>query len=192
MAKKAKTEAKTDAKPSKAATPPPAPVAPELAATNDVVETDSNVALFGDLLKKLSDVTTLLAAVKQEARTLEKRVTKELKAANKANAKRKSGRGNRAPSGFVKPTLITPELADFLGREHGSLLARTEVTREINKYIRENKLQDPTNGRKIIPDAKLAKLLNVSKKEELTYFNLQRYMKPHFATGGVLPNSEKA
>jgi hypothetical protein len=60
-------------------------------------------------------------------------------------------------------------------------MARTDVTREINKYIRAHDLQDKTNGRKIIPDAKLASLLKLKKTDELTYFNLQKYMSPHFA-----------
>ena len=60
-------------------------------------------------------------------------------------------------------------------------MARTEVTREINAYIREHKLQDKDNGRKINPDAKLLKLLKLKKGDELTYFNLQKYMSPHFA-----------
>jgi chromatin remodeling complex protein RSC6 len=60
-------------------------------------------------------------------------------------------------------------------------MARTEVTREINNYIREHKLQDPKNGRHILADAKLKKLLKLTNKDNLTYFNLQRYMSPHFA-----------
>ena len=153
---------------------------------NDVVETTTETG-FGDLLKKLTEVTSLLATVKQEARALEKRLTRELKAAQKANAKKKAGKGNRSPSGFVKPTLISEELAAFLGKAKGTEMARTEVTREINKYIREQGLQCKENGRKINPDAKLSKLLNLSKKDELTYFNLQRYMSPHFAKAGQAP-----
>lgn len=153
---------------------------------NDVVETTPETG-FGDLLKKLTEVTSLLATVKQEARALEKRLTRELKAAQKANAKKKAGKGNRSPSGFVKPTLISEELAAFLGKAKGTEMARTEVTREINKYIREQGLQCKENGRKINPDAKLSKLLNLSKKDELTYFNLQRYMSPHFAKAGQAP-----
>ena len=60
-------------------------------------------------------------------------------------------------------------------------MARTDVTREINTYIRAHKLQDKDNGRKINPDAKLLKLLKLKKGEELTYFNLQKYMAAHFA-----------
>jgi upstream activation factor subunit UAF30 len=69
-------------------------------------------------------------------------------------------------------------------------MARTEVTREINKYIRSNSLQHPDNGRKILPDKALGKLLKVSKADELTYFNLQKYMSPHFAKAGQAPLAE--
>jgi chromatin remodeling complex protein RSC6 len=68
-----------------------------------------------------------------------------------------------------------------LGKPEGSVLARTEVTREVNAYIRAQKLQDKDNGRKINPDAKLLKLLKLKKGDELTYFNLQKYMAVHFA-----------
>ena len=60
-------------------------------------------------------------------------------------------------------------------------MARTDVTREINLYIRTHSLQDKENGRKINPDTKLATLLKLNKSDELTYFNLQKYMSPHFA-----------
>jgi ribosomal protein L7/L12 len=111
---------------------------------------------------------------------LKRQHARELRAANKANKRRKTS-ANRAPSGFVKPTLISNELAAFLGKPEGSVLARTEVTREVNAYIRAQKLQDKDNGRKINPDAKLLKLLKLKKGDELTYFNLQKYMAGHFA-----------
>ena len=86
----------------------------------------------------------------------------------------------RIPSGFVKPTLISDELAMFLGKPVGTEMARTDVSRKINSYIKENGLQDTENGRKINPDEKLRKLLALSEEDELTYFNLQKYMKHHF------------
>ena len=101
--------------------------------------------------------------------------------AQKQNSKRKRKSGNRAPSGFVKPTRISDELAKFLEKTPGTEMARTEVTRDINKYIRTHNLQDKENGRKINPDPKLAALLKLKKSDELTYFNLQKYMSPHFA-----------
>ena len=86
----------------------------------------------------------------------------------------------RIYSVFLKPTLISNELAEFLGKTIGTEMARTEVSKEINSYIKAYNLQDVQNGRRINPDEKLRKLLRLSDGDELTYFNLQKYMKPHF------------
>ena len=150
----------------------------------DVEETtnpsDSTIKEFAEFQARLSTIRTSLSNLLQDFKTLQKKTERELKNAQKVGSKRKRKTGARQPSGFVKPTLISNELADFLGKDHGSELARTEVTREINAYIRANKLQDPANGRKINPDSKLKKLLSIKADEELTYFNLQRFMSPHF------------
>lgn len=134
-----------------------------------------------EFLSKMQQLSVMISTLKSEYRALEKKWSREVKAAQKVSSKRKRKAGNRAPSGFVKPTKISDELASFLGKEKGTEMARTEVTREINTYIRSHKLQDTNNGRKINPDTKLATLLKLKKTDELTYFNLQRYMSPHFA-----------
>jgi upstream activation factor subunit UAF30 len=134
-----------------------------------------------EFLAKLQQLGTLINSIKSEYKALEKKWSREVKTAQKQSSKRKRKAGNRAPSGFVKPTKISDELASFLGKEKGSEMARTDVTREINTYIRAHKLQDSTNGRKINPDKKLAALLKLKTTDELTYFNLQKYMSPHFA-----------
>jgi len=181
---KAKAEKTTTPKTTKSKTPE---VDVVLTKTDTPVEsteaTDMSIMTggFTEFLSKLQALTTQIASLKTEFRALEKRSVRELKAALKANAKRKRKSTNRAPSGFVKPTLISNELAGFLNKPVGTEMARTEVTREINGYIREHNLQDKENGRKINPDKKLASLLKIKSGDELTYFNLQRYMSPHFA-----------
>lgn len=129
----------------------------------------------------LQDLSSQLSSLRQELKLLERDTTRELRNQEKENQKRRRKTGNRKPSGFVKPTLISTELANFLGKPEGTEIARTDVTREINAYIKSNNLQDPTNGRKIIPDAKLKTLLKLKKGDELSYFNLQKYMSTHFA-----------
>jgi len=158
----------------------------------ELVEPAADILLsntFGQFLTKLQGLATAMNALKTEFRVLERKATKELKAAQKITAKRARKSGNRSPSGFVKPTLISDELAKFLSKPSGTEMARTEVTREINGNIRTNKLQDKTNGRKINPDNSLASLLKIGSDEELTYFNLQRYMSPHFAKATKSVNS---
>ena len=130
---------------------------------------------------KLQQLGSVISSLKAEYRSLEKKWTKELKTSAKNGNKKRKRAANRAPSGFVKPTKISDELATFLDKPTGCEMARTEVTRDINAYIRTNNLQDKTNGRKINPDSRLANLLKLESGEELTYFNLQRYMSRHFA-----------
>ena len=139
------------------------------------------LSMYSEYSSKLQAAHATWNTLRSEFRLLERQTVRELKNAQKASQKKKRKTGNRAPSGFVKPTLISNELAGFLGKPEGSEMARTEVTREINKYIRTNNLQDKENGRKINPDKKLTSLLKLKKGDELTYFNLQRYMSPHFA-----------
>ena len=177
MAKKASKTKTTKAKAKTEA--PPAPAAPVQEAAPATPEEPTLQDQFTQLLAQLSALRSQLTSVTSQVRTLSKKTERELKAAHKAKKKRKTG--NRAPSGFVKPTKISSELATFLGKAKGTEMARTAVTREINSYIREHKLQDPKNGRRILADAKLRKLLKLKKDDELTYFNLQRYMSPHFA-----------
>lgn len=148
--------------------------------TEETTDGSDIIAQSTEFLSKLNQMSSMIASLKTEYRTLEKKWTRELKAAQKTSAKRKRKSGNRAPSGFVKPTRISDELATFLDKPSGTEMARTDVTREINKYIRSNNLQDKENGRKINPDSKLQSLLKLNITDELTYFNLQRYMSPHF------------
>ena len=158
----------------------PAPVVEVAPATEEAVESSDLTIKSAEFLAKLTQMSSLIASLKTEYRNLEKQWSKELKTAQKTSSKKKRKTGNRAPSGFVKPARISNELATFLGKASGTEMARTDVTREINQYIRSHNLQDKDNGRKIIPDAKLKSLLKLKDTDELTYFNLQRYMSPHF------------
>ena len=181
----ARTKA-TETKTSKKSTPAPAPTpVVEEAAPVEASSVEAPVSTVFDqcteFMAKLQAVSAQMSALRTEFRSIERQLTRDLKAAAKLSQKRKRKSGNRAPSGFVKPTLISNELAAFLGKPEGTEMARTEVTREINAYIRQHKLQDKDNGRKIIPDTKLKSLLKLKKGDELTYFNLQKYMSPHFA-----------
>jgi chromatin remodeling complex protein RSC6 len=145
-----------------------------------VVPTDSNDVLlkFVEFSAKLQNLSSQFSATRAEFKLLEKQVTREIRKKNRNGKKKFSG--NRQPSGFIKPTKITDELAEFLGKPVGIEMARTEVSREINNYIKLHNLKDPENGRNINPDSKLSHLLKLEKEDKLTYFNLQKYMKHHF------------
>ena len=99
---------------------------------------------------------------------------------NNNNSTERPKRTSRISSGFVNPQPIHGELANFLGIPNGTSMTRMEVTRDINKYIRINGLQDKVNGRIINPDEKLKALLKLDDNTELTYFNLQKHLSPLF------------
>jgi chromatin remodeling complex protein RSC6 len=178
-APKAKKEPKVEA----AVVTPVVAAAEEVVATPAVVEeADAGMAAkSAEFSAKLNQISSMIASLKSEYKTMERQWSKQLKVAEKASSKKKRKSGNRAPSGFVKPTKISDELAKFLDKPVGSEMARTDVTRQLNTYIRAHNLQDKENGRKINPDSKLQTLLKLKKSDELTYFNLQKYMSPHFA-----------
>lgn len=193
--KKAKKPTSKSKKSSKPVVETPTPVVETKPETSvNEVSSEQSVNVVGELttvessmvttLSKFSDtiqeLTVAINKVKAEYKALEKQVLKEAKTMDKVNAKRNRNKGSRAPSGFVKPAQISKELATFLGVPPDTMMARTDVTKLITAYVKEHSLQAQDNGRKILPDDKLNKLLKVEKGGEVTYFNLQKYMKPHF------------
>ena len=77
---------------------------------------------------------------------------------------------------FFIPTKISDRLSVFLGKEKGTEMTRMDVTREIYKYIGLNNLQDNKNKSIINPDTKISTLFGLNNDDELTYFNIQKYI----------------
>ena len=145
---------------------------------------------YNFIIDKFNTINDSLTLFKMEISTLqklvknvEKDVTKELNNIKKSKKKEKS-KTKRAPSGFAKPTKVTKELCEFMNQPEGSEIARTEVTKALVSYIKSNNLIEigETTKNKIVPDEKLKNLLGVECEEvnELTYFNIQKYMNKHF------------
>jgi hypothetical protein len=182
-----KAAAKKAVKAAEAPSAAPSATAPSTTAPVTEVATDASTlpVKMTEFNAKLQQLISLFSTVKNDFKTLEKAVAREMKIAQKLSSKKRRNNGNRKPSGFIKPTRISDELAAFLGKTIGTEMARTEVSKEINAYIQTHSLQDKSNGRKINPDAKLTQLLKISKEDELTYFNLQKFMKHHFVKAEV-------
>tara|TARA_B100001964_G_C14258100_1_gene613573 strand:+ start:5275 stop:5883 length:609 start_codon:yes stop_codon:yes gene_type:complete len=191
---------------SKKQTPPATPAnTTEVTETSKPTEVTETKQEFNyDLTERFDEIlkrhTTWLSEGKELTKLFKvlhlehKKVVKTLKKNTRGKQRRVLKEGQtRGPSGFTIPALISDELAKFLGEKKGSLVPRTEVTRAVNLYVKNKNLQNPSNRKIIIPDAKLKKLLgpldtvNKHKKTGLTdsevgytYFNLQKYLKPHF------------
>ena len=129
-------------------------------------------------------MTGILAKLKNDYKVLEKQVLKEARSMDKVNAKRKKSKGSRAPSGFVKPTAISKELAKFLGVAENTMIARTDVTKMITP-MSHNNLQAPNNGRQILPDKK-SWVSSTVRHRMRSLTSTSRSMKPHFIKSSKL------
>lgn len=147
--------------------------------TTDAQLDDEIFVQFEQLVTQLNQMKTQITGIQQNIKQLEKSVKKQMKGLKKEVTKTKN-KGNRQPSGFAKPSKVTKELCEFMNKAEGSEIARTEVTRALVAYIKENKLENTTNSKIISPDDKLKVLLGLDDSQELTYFNIQKYMNKHF------------
>jgi len=150
--------------------------------TNNIIEEEQNDDLFKqfeDVISGLNMVKSHINGLQSTIKQLEKDVKKQMKGLKKEVVKSKN-KGNRSPSGFAKPSKVTKELCDFMNRSEGSEIARTEVTKALVSYIKENKLENEANRKIIMPDNKLKFLLGLEDGQELTFFNIQKYMNKHF------------
>lgn len=145
----------------------------------EISDNDELLSQFEQLNSQLNLMKSQISAIQQNIKQLEKNVKKKMKGLKKEVTKTKN-KGNRQPSGFAKPSKVTKELCEFMNKAEGTEIARTEVTRALVAYIKENKLEDTTNSKFISPDVKLKILLGLHDDEELTYFNIQKYMNKHF------------
>lgn len=163
---------------------------------SDIVQDKDDIDLTKDsvILRKLNEYNKMLVRnalyvtqTKQCFKSLERLVCKQQKAHIKALVK-KSKRCHK-PSGFNKPSLISDEMIEFLiytGDYKGVYMSRTEVAKCINEYVILHNLRDDKNGRIIYPDKILSVLLGTTDEDQLTYFNLQKYIKHHFIKSDVV------
>lgn len=156
----------------------------------DEVSTTPYVDEFSSLVSELDNALNLIKSLKNRVVKLEKQVHRDTKIMTKKMRGRKNRvRDPNAPkSGFAKEGPVSDAMSKFLGLTKDELISRTDVTKRIHTYCKENNLQNPDDKRKINPDSSLKKLLNLQKSDELTFFNLQKYMKIHFPNKeGVYP-----
>lgn len=120
-----------------------------------------------------------IAAIRNDIKSLAK-IVRKIRATQEDPTGEKSA--NRAKNnGFNREQKITEELRVFLGLPKDQLVSRSQVTRAVNKYVKDNGLKHPDNGRVLVLDKKLRDLLKPPEGEEVTYLNLQKYLSPHYS-----------
>ena len=152
--------------------------------TNETINEESSTdILFNKLINQFQDIQLVMKTLQSNLKILQKEVSRERKESKKKESKiKKKSDKKKSPSGFAKPSPITPELSIFLGIPLGENIARTDVTSKVIAYVKDHNLQNPQDKRSINPDEKLKNLLQPGDLQ-ITYFNLQTHLKKHF-----LPN----
>jgi len=182
---KVATPAKAEATVPTVATPAVVPVVAAPA-----VSSESQLVALAETLKSLSaDLSTRVRdAVKavQEAAKSAKREARDSKKKKKVDPatltpeQRAAWEKRRANNAFLVQRPLTEELCHFMGLKSGETRSQTQVTKFISEYVKKHSCFDPSFKRRILPNAALAKLLRVSDKDEVTYLNLQSFLKVHF------------
>jgi chromatin remodeling complex protein RSC6 len=158
----------------------PAVTAQPVAADAAVVEEKSwqeELKLVQDQLTAIRDAA---AAALAASKRLERRANRDVKEAKKGKRKPRAPLAEgeeRKPSIFQIPVPVSDELSLFLGGGKGNQMSRSQVTKAISAYVKEHKLNDK---HKVNPNAALRKLLGVKEGDELTIFNMQTYLQPHY------------
>lgn len=135
----------------------------------------------------IKDLETLMDASKSLSARMKVFHREALKSSKKKSRKVEVDVDPDAPkvvASINKPVVISNELCLFLGFPPDTEHSRNEVTTTINKYVKEHELQDPQNKRYIRLEGsqwadKLKTLLR-NPDQPLTFFNIQRYLKPHY------------
>lgn len=180
-------------KSTKAAAAPSASETPAVAAPAAEVDARAADVVLGSLQESLrtlaSDVSARLRAAVHEAQEALRAMKREMRDSKRRRkvdpatlspADREVWEARRKNNAFLKPRLLTDELCTFMGLPSKSQRSQTDVTKYVSKYVREHNCFDPTFKRRILPDAKLGKLLRVKDKDEVSYLNLQSFLKVHY------------
>jgi len=151
------------------------------------------------VLVTLNEQSSVIKGLVNTVRNLIKESDKQSKELEKLRNKRTRVKTERSadalPSGITKPVSISDELAVFLGVAPGTLVPRNEVTKGVSTYVKKNDISDPENKQRFVlddrPAAKTLRTLLGNPTEDVTYFNLQRYLKHHYIMNGDAPVTSK-
>ena len=136
------------------------------------------IACLNEVNAQISNMKELFSVLEKKAKKLSHAVEMVIKKEQKTGAKVKK---ERKPCGFAVSSKVTPEMCEFMGRKEGELISRIEITKYLNKYIKENSLENPENRHNIVPDEKLWKILGEeARNEKITHFTIQKYLNKHF------------
>lgn len=118
--------------------------------------------------EEIQNLSILIKDNEQIPSKLRTSILKQVEIIHKCAKPRRSnkGRNQNQNSGLLKPVIISDEMARFANWSKDELHSRVDVTKVICVYIKNNKLQKPSNKKTIIPDQILKDILRWNDESE--------------------------
>lgn len=174
----------------------PEPVEKNVASTSTSEEFENTFRDIETFMKSFKSAVTKLRQLKREIVSIEKALSKHEERRHRRKMAAFDEHGNKRKNGFsLENNLISDELSDFIGYDHGKPISRSEVTRRLTAYVKEHKLQDEKDKRFVNLDTDAGKKLetllsNIIDKEgnptRLTIITMNKFVNKHYV-GKVEP-----
>jgi len=129
------------------------------------------MATTDQIFELCTQLATEITAIRKELRKVKNKL-------DDPNGDKAEARRNNPNNGFNRPRVISDKMKEFLGMGPDETISRTEGTRKVFAYIRENNLKHPDNGKIIVPDEKLRDFLGAESDIQISFSNIQKYLSP--------------
>lgn len=151
--------------------------------------TESEKTMAQQVLEDLDEVMQKLSTLISDAKEMEVKLKKIVKAVPKVNKRRVrrplvDADGNIRETNLTKKLKISDDLSKFMNIEGGEA-SRTEIVKAISEYAKGNNLKLETDRRTIIIDQNLSDLLNVENGSHVRFCDVQKHVKHHLVESAV-------
>lgn len=141
------------------------------------------MATLDQVFSLCTQLATELSHVRKELRKVKNKL-------DDPDGEKAAARRNNPNNGFNRPRVVSDKMKEFLGMGADETISRTDGTRRVFAYVRENNLKDPQNGKRILPDKKMRDFLGVDADTEISFSNIQKYLSPHYLRAASDPAPE--
>ena len=126
-------------------------------------------------MASLESIQAQLQSLEKVLKSLQRATHKVLQRLDDPTGEKAKARSEN--NSFKKPQQISDQLRSFLKLAEGDLISRSDVTKRVFAYAKENNLN---NGKVINLDATLKELLKPAEGQDVTVTNLQKYINHHY------------
>lgn len=140
----------------------------EIATPMEEVNTKTEVTMDAVLAK--------IEEMNQLSKWLQKYGKQYIRKHTRGQKRRNTGDTEKSKSGFAVPVTVSEPLALFLGMDLTDEIPRTEVTKRLTAYIKENDLQIEGNRKNFTIDEALSQVFNIPQGTTTNWFEMQKFL----------------